>query len=276
MLEMYKEKDKQHNQRQGTQQQKKDVDQADKLSENILIESIRESGRGMIHMSLPAEYSPRNNSGFQTLQDDGWYYRSEEDRSITDYMEKNKCPEVCKLGIIKKQEYITRVVAPEKKGILGFGKKEAETERIAGEIKIQKFSDFFPDSNNREDAYELLYYADCSGPSREGLEIEYQDYSGRRGQLLMMRIIIPASIAKKIGDKIKKDPKFIRVIAEDQMRKYFERNKKGSAFQKAWDNGDKATNEIPLRPPYEKWEKEMEKEKKGRTFSFLEEGRMTY
>ncbi|MCF7831162.1 hypothetical protein K9M41_04190, partial [Candidatus Gracilibacteria bacterium] len=264
MLEIYKAKEKQSAKKEEAKQLRDDVDQADKLSEDILIKSIR-GARGMIHMSIPAEYSPRHSSGFQTLQDDDWYYRRMVDPDIMDYMEENKCPEVCKLGIIKKREYTTREVAPAKKGILGMGKKEAKTERIAGEIKIQKFSDFFPNSNNHEDAYELSYLVDCRGPHLGGLKIQYQDYSGRAGQLMMMHIIMPASLAKKVGDKMKKDPKFIRTIAEDQMRKYFERNDREDNFQEAWDNGDKATHGIPLRPPYKEWEKE------GAKFSFSEE-----
>jgi hypothetical protein len=234
--------------------------ETEELRDRILIQSVRNGSKGEIHMSLLPKYSPRNNSGFQTLSDPDWYEGRIFDPSIQEYMKKNKCPEVCRLQLLKKQLYKEEIIKPAEKGTFGIGKKDAVTQKVPKGTVTQKFSDFFPHSDISEDAYELQYFVDASNAKKGGLNIEeYQDYSGRGGQMIMMHLIIPASLANTVCAKLKKDPKFIRSIAEDQMRKYFERGGKGAIFQNVWDNGDNGDNAIkgiPLRPPYEKWEKQ--------------------
>jgi len=221
-----------------------DASKAEQIKEKMLIDEINETALSLVYSSLPAEYSTKGNSGFQSITHSPEYYFDVQSRNIMEYMSDNNINESILIKAVEKNQYKDVVVKQAKKGILGMGAKTAVTKTEKTGTVHKQYSELKPEFQGSDKAYELSYLV--SGDQ----QIIYSDYSSRGGQYMQIKFVLPEHLLEKIQQKIKSDPTFIRRLAKEQLKKQFTDASFDVDFDKAWEDGDENTNNIGLCPPY--------------------------
>ncbi len=98
-----------------------------------------------------------------------------------------------------------------------------------------------------EPAVEMTYRT--FGDTSYSQETEYKVSDGRTGNYLVVSVVMPQSVAAKLEQDAKADPKIIRTVAEKAMLE------NTGIPEAAWRTGDEHTRGRPMRPPYERWAK---------------------
>lgn len=236
--------------------------------EKQLIQEVAEKGGAAIYMSLPSEYSPVKSNGF-TFKPDvrklTKFNKNEESLNISmafrnaylggEYKNK-KFDDVCgeqkifeAVAILPITEDVYQEVdVPVQEKKFGIFKKETtRKERKKVGVK-QVLHNELVEKGQAESAYRIIYRAN-DRVDKQGHSF-YQDYSGRFGNMLDIDIILPKSLADKVMEQIKANPKIIRDITKALIVKNLD------IPEDAWEKGDKYTHHS-LKPPYEEWAKNL-------------------
>ena len=217
-------------------------------------EIVLQSGGASVFTSLDKELSPNYSAGFQNLETRTQGKASSAGSRIeSQFLSQNerskgtRIDEALKEHGIREIVYISReqqpvfetVTIPGKKGTLGIGKTPDRTEkRATGRYEPTLHSDIVS-NGKKEAAVRFTYYIPQS---------DWRDYSGRRGQMMAVEIVLPESDARVVEQTLESDPAAIRRIVERVMKERLLKDPK--AWETPQGNGD------PLRPPYESWDAE--------------------
>lgn len=217
--------------------------------EQQFIAEILNKGGAVAQTSLPRKYSQTGHEGFSNSIDkkriDGGSLTSDRKiytrfESLEAEFEKENIHEAISLDPLVTTKYSQVDVPVEKEGF--FGKKTVIQKESRAEEVVQKMKDVVADGED-ETAYLLSYRTFDNGN-------KYLDYSHRPGQYLGIGVVIPESLAKTLMSEIRKNPKIVRKIVKNIMMEKF------GIPETAWENGDRDTFNVPLSPPYEKWQEE--------------------
>jgi hypothetical protein len=216
--------------------------------EKQLIEDILSEGGAVAHMSLPKEYSQSGHDGFYDIVDkkridtNGQMtplsrifnkYRAKEE----EFKNKN-VHEAATLEPLEITTYSEVEVPIEESKFFGLSKKtviKKESRPQQSRVKM----DAIVAGGKAEQAYLLTY---CTFDTHH-----YVDYSGRLGQRLGVGLALPERLARSLVVEINRDPLVLRRVVKAVMTKKF------GIDEVAWEKGNAATNDTPLKPPYEKW-----------------------
>lgn len=140
-------------------------------------------------------------------------------------------------------------------GLAGFfGMKKKEQKQVSYTEPVVDLSAKLPGHPSHEPGCILSYRTAHS----------YTDYSGRDGNLLDVRMVLPLSVAKKVLEMAKKDPSIIRDVVKKACIE-----KTGVVTEEMWNLGSgngnrggsmltaKEIADCSIRPPYEQWKAEM-------------------
>ncbi len=221
-----------------------------KERETELINEIMKEGGGLFFMALPPEYSPNKRLGFQSVYDSRTSKNIVDPRyQSPDFMMEQEIDEFVSLKPKEIDESIKKETP--QKGLFGRRKpSKIEFEQVSRSANLNELIE----NGKDEPAYELTYVAKDSRN-----EQTYITADGRYGNMLLIRILLPKSLAQEALAQIKENPKFVREMADRLAVEHF------NIPQKAWTEGDKNTKG-PLRPPYEKW-----KNQKGKSKLYIDE-----
>ncbi len=107
-------------------------------------------------------------------------------------------------------------------------------------VRSASCSEVIKDGNN-EQAYQIIYR------TIDDKDSKYRDHSNRTGQFFALEILVSKSVAVKVGESLKKNPLFIRMLVEQCALQ------KLRASKDEWERGGDRLRGIPLNPPYESW-----------------------
>ncbi len=250
------------------QQTKKEQLQLNKVREKIgikpseekektrerMIQLVLKDGGIRIHTSIEKDISQKGYSGFQNLetriQDGGqpdvaiFFLESNLGRRLQDAIEEEAINEFIDIRHLTKPVY-EEVTIPGKKGFLGMGKTSERIEHKKTDKEEPIKHNDIVQNGKLENTMRITYYA--AGKHYDGVT-EWQDYSGRSGQILIVEIVLPESSGKEIENELKKDPELIRNIVERVMKEKMLKN------PDSWDRPYFKDNDNTLRPPYERWD----------------------
>lgn len=219
-------------------------------------ELVLQDGGVRIHMSVERNLSARGNSGFQDLEtriQDGRSSSSARGsiegqlllrddimrrKGLDDVLNEHGIKEIIDIRHDTKPVYET-VTIPGKKGVLGIGKIPDRTERRATGGYEPILHSEIVSGGKKEPAVRLTYLIP---------QTEWRDYSGRKGQMMSVEIVLPESIAKEIEQTLDRDPATMRRIVERVLKEKLLKDPK--AWETPQGYGDS------LRPPYDKWDAE--------------------
>ncbi len=211
------------------------------IEAQFLEEILKKSG-SYVNTSVPSAYSAKNTHGFQGLVD---AQRADEgvftNQATMFGRFREHETEFQKEGVheaVAIERLIHSYPKPIEEKSGWFGKKTVRYENIESNPNL----DTLVKGAGSEDAFVLRYR---TYDNYEGLA--YKDYSGRTGQFLAVELIMPESIAKQLGEQIKKDPSIVRRLIKKIVIE------KSSIPENAWETGNKSTNGVPIKPPYEAW-----------------------
>ncbi|MEK9132525.1 MAG: hypothetical protein AAB606_02350 [Patescibacteria group bacterium] len=224
---------------QGSTEREKSRERAAKL--------VLQDGGVRIHTSVERKLSASGQSGFQALEtriQDGRQsssacgsiraqFLSRDDvmrgKRLDDTLQEHGIREIIDIRHDIKPVYET-VTIPGKKGVFGIGKTPDRTEkRPTGRYEPILHSEIVSDGK-REPAVRFTYYIP---------QTEWRDYSGRKGQMMSVEIVLPESAAKEIEQTLDRDPAAMRKIMERVMKERLLKD------PNAWE-----------MPPYDKWDAE--------------------
>jgi len=215
---------------------------------------VLQDGGVRIHTSVERSLSPRGNSGFQNLETrirDGRQpvsalggienqFLSRQDasrrKSPRESFEEHGIKEIIDIRRDSKPVYET-VNIPGKKGVLGIGKTPDRTERRVTSRYEPILHSEQVDGGKKEPAVRFTYYVPQG---------EWRDYSGRKGQMMSVEIVLPESVAKEVEQTLDRDPAAMRKIVEKVMKEKLLKDPK--AWETPQGSGDS------LRPPYNRWD----------------------
>jgi len=227
----------------------------------LMLDILAQGGVGA-HTSLPREYHPSHNSGFTDVTDPRLISGAPGQFSARDARESFGVGSYTndlgrKYDQAHVREFISfipvtadvyqekEVLVQEKRmgGFLGSKSVMKKQRQKVGERPVlhgEAVTD-----GEKEPLVKLRYYV--AGGKNDDVA-QYQDYSGRGGNIISMEVLLPQSVAEKIQQEVKANPVFIRKIVKELMIK------KLGISEKAWQEGDENTHGHPISPPYEKWD----------------------
>lgn len=226
-------------------------ERVEKIKEELLVQEILKEGGILVNTSLPEKYSQTGYHGFSSLCSKNRLDYGSNTYSVDSFLEfermeeekefhRNKISEAVLISPLTStilQDNIGDENKKEKGWKSFFGnKKKSNTER---QVVPAKHCDYVKNGYN-DSAVKVSYKTFDFNES-------YQDYSRRSGQYLLVEMILPQNVSEEFSEKIKDDPEFLRRVVEAAMVREFKIDKD------AWTKGNENTNDIPLRPPYEKW-----------------------
>ncbi len=253
-----------------------DMDKAAELREkrerNELIAEILDNGAFVVNTSLINKKT--NGDGFQALVDPRWEGKIAKpdalERAVSSTVRFANQPssdrgkhELAELGIAeavfldlatetrhRKEE--TTVSAS---GIMGMlGKTKTEIKDVIDQVPVKDISNLLPNHPSHEPAAVVSY---------ETLSADYQDYTGRGGNFLHVKMILPLRIAHKMLAAGRKDPTLFRDLA-----KKITIERTGVVTEEMWETGKGNGGDgistpqgaerlhRQIRPPYEAWKKQ--------------------
>lgn len=228
-----------------------------------LLEAVLKDGGIGLQIALPSEYHPNHTTGYTDVKNEkrleggdfgkainSAFYNLEEYKTgerFKDIMEDNEINEV--IALVPKQRDIEKAVQEKiVKPVWGGMRTKTETVTKMEKVGVQPIlHSEVVDGGKKEPAYELLYKVfDDSMMHPQGHA--YRETTNRN-QIFELKITLPESEAKKVLEQIKKDPSFIREIAEKSVIEQLK------IPTEAWEEGKEHNAGYPLRPPYEEWRK---------------------
>lgn len=225
-------------------------------SRERVAELVLQDGGVRIHTSVERSLSAKGNSGFQDfetrIQDNRppssargsieGQLLSRDDvmrrKGLDDVLKEHGIKEIIDIRHDTKPIYDT-VTIPGKKGVLGIGKTPDRTERRATDRYEPILHSEIVSGGKKEPSVRFTYLIPQS---------EWRDYSGRKGQMMSVEIVLPESTAKEVGQTLERDPAAMRSIVERMMKEKLLKDPK--AWETPQGSGDS------LRPPYDKWDAE--------------------
>ncbi len=143
------------------------------------------------------------------------------------------------------------ITVPGKKGVFGIGKTPDTTQRQAtGKFQPTIQGDVVEGGKN-EGAVRISYFVPPT--RRQEGQIEWSDYSGRSGQMLLLELVLPETSAAEIEKIIDRDPGVMRVVTERLMKEKM--LKDPNDWEKLQAHRGEGSS---LRPLYEQWDAEPE------------------
>lgn len=222
--------------------------------ERAMVEKILHSGGASIFTSLPKEYHPQKNAGFIEVGTDERVDPKNQQAAVVrsmlglnnyqveEALRARNVREVIAMVPMERDTFQTvEVQAQGFAGVL-LGKKEKKQTR-AGKESVR--TDEVVRGGSSEPACRFMY---ATLDSRENQH--YRDYSGRFGQILLVDVAMPQSMADELRPFLEQNPRIAREIVERIMIE------KMGIPRNAWESGDAATNRHALRPPYDQWDNE--------------------
>lgn len=219
-----------------------DKEKAEQISEELLLQELL-SYPGLLNISLPPEYSVDGHAGWSIATDS--LLPKNMNRYGYDKLDYRKFQETGieeGVAIYPDKQILTHkeLRTPAKKGFLGLGAREAEYTEHHETVPV--YLDAVGRNLSHEPAYIVNYLA---------VPHPYQDYSRRLGQQIHLALYLPKSLALALNKHIEKSPAFLRKLAKEKMylllAAKFKHNRE--LFNKVWEEGDKHTGYIPLKPP---------------------------
>jgi len=219
----------------------------DATQEKKVIAEILEQGGVVAFLSLPAMYSQDGHHGFSALVDSKRtnFEKLEIRRAsmrFKTHEDELKKQVIHELVAIEPLEIEKRISVPEERR-KWYGAKEIVMKNEWQTTKPRH--DEIVAGGKQEETY-VFTYKTLDGDKNPA----YRDYSHRHGQLLVIEIALPKSEALTIQSKIEANPSLVRELIDQAMIGKFGLDKS------AWFNGNKTTNGIALRPPYDEWAKQ--------------------
>ena len=264
----------QKEQKEEVQQQKTSNDNPDiatearleKVKEQMLINEIKKSGGVALNTSLPKEYSPEKNSGFQNVFDNKiknpkFYFQQGNMLALDAFsstlghdagreMQERKIHEAVAVTPMEQANWVdVEKTVGKKFGFIPSKKKEIIKENRG--TKPVFHAELIPGGKENEQVYKISY--SVQGILSQNRELGYKDYSGRVGQYLRMEILVPKTTAEEFLQRLKDNPTLIRELAKIFAIENTE------ISEETWEKGDEHTNGHPLKPPYELWDKQADR-----------------
>lgn len=143
------------------------------------------------------------------------------------------------------------ITVPGKKGVFGIGKTPDTTQRRASGRFESSLHGVVVEGGKKEAAVRISYFV--PPPSRQEGRLEWSDYSGRSGQMLLLELVLPETSAVEIEKIIDRDPGVMRVVTERLMKEKM--LKDPNDWEKLQAHRGEGSS---LRPPYEQWDAEPE------------------
>lgn len=258
LLQKYNQKQARLNKDSEKQSRQGDLQQVEQLQKKLLIDEINKIGQSSIHLSLSSELSPKKQAGSQYMTDKKFYEkRFILNAGLRELLENQHCAEVVSIEPLKVDKIAYRQKKSVRKGFLSVGRKKAKYESYIAGQRPKLFSESVLGSDNHEPSYLVEYVFYPTGYDIED-DRQYQDYSGRSGQMMTVSMVLPKHLADKIKNKINTDTeeskRLIRELAKLRLQKSFSDNSIKVDFENSWKNGEKNSG-VPLRPLYEAWDK---------------------
>lgn len=226
----------------------------------LILEIFTEGGVG-VHTSLPKEYHPNHSNGFTDVIDNRLMPNSPggfSSRGVRDYFgfrnfgndltrnyEKAQVREFIGFESVSVDVYRDKKVQVAG-GMFGFKKTTQTVKEKTGTTRPLMHNEAVA-SGALEPLVKLKYCTRELSSDAADL-LSHKDYSNRGGNSIIMEVLLPQSVAKKVQQEIKANPTFIRKIVKKLMVQ------KLGIPENVYENGDKNTNGFPICPPYEKWD----------------------
>lgn len=234
-----------------------------------LTQLVMDNGGFRAATALPKKYHPEGSAGFTVKRDERTMnlrrdytevqlafstIQEGQDSSFRDTLKRHQLNEALTMIPVTKDVF-EEVEPPAPKGILGglFKKTAKPEKRKAGEEPVQHQK--MVKNGSEEPLHRIMYYAQGTDPTRESELGAYKCYDGRNGNFLSGEMDLPKSVAEQVYAQIEENPRFARELMEKIMIEKME------ITPEAWESGDENTNNIPLKPPYEEWDKQKERSK---------------
>ncbi len=238
---------------QAESEQKTDAIDASRaeLAETYLLQDVLKGGVA-VHTDFAAEYSQHGYSGFSERVEDKRQgvpikeYNEPfvlEDRNLHKVYGDRGIYEGVVFTPVSKNMY-EEVEVPGRKKM--FGREPATKQRQVAGTEPMLASEVVAGAAD-EPAVEMTYRT--FGDSSYRSETEYKVPDGRAGNILVVSIVMPESVAGNLEQAGKADPNIIRTVAEKAMLENI------GIPEAAWREGDEHTHGRPMRPPYEAWAK---------------------